>query len=51
MTPLSTLLARWLPKPLQVPALALVYAILLACIVISSRHDFARIIYVDVRGG
>lgn len=50
MTPLSRLLARWLPRPLQVPALALLYAGMLAGIAFASRRDYARIIYVDLRG-
>lgn len=50
MTPLSRWIARYSPKPLQVPILALVYAGMIATVVIASRSDSARIIYNDVRG-
>lgn len=48
MTPISRILAG-LPRPLQVPALALIYAAMVATIVLASRLEYARIIYVDVR--
>lgn len=50
MTPLSRLIARWSPALLAVPTLTLVYATMLVCILLASRHQATRIIYVDVRG-
>lgn len=50
MTPLARFLARHLPALLVTPALALVYVTLIIGIVWTSRRDFERIIYVDVRG-
>ncbi len=50
MTPLSRWVARNIPKPLQVPVLALLYAAMIAAIFITSRTESARIIYIDVRG-
>lgn len=50
MTPLARMLARYVPAPMVTPALALVYATLIVGIVWTSRRDFERIIYVDVRG-
>lgn len=50
MTPLARLLARLLPAPLVVPALALAYAAMLASLFIAGANEADQIIYVDVRG-
>lgn len=49
MTPLSRLVARLLPPVLRMPALGLVYAIMLAAVLMASRTEYRPIIYVDVR--
>ena len=49
MTPISRFLTRFLPSPLRVPALALLYAAMISAIVLTSRLDHPRIIYDDVR--
>jgi hypothetical protein len=49
MTPLSRLVSRLVPPVLRVPALGLVYAAMVAAVLLASRTDYAQIIYVDVR--
>jgi len=49
MTPLATLIARWVPPMLRVPVLALVYAAMVAAVMLASRAEYGHIIYVDVR--
>ena len=49
MTPISALIARFVPPVLRVPVLALVYAAMVAAVVLAARVDYGQIIYVDVR--
>lgn len=52
MTPLSLFVTRALPAPLRIPALALLYAAIVAGVMIATRRsELTQIIYVDVRGG
>ena len=49
MTPISRFLLRILPRPAAVGALALVYAAMMAAIVVAGDVEREDIIYVDVR--
>lgn len=49
MTPLARLVSRLLPPVLHAPVLGLVFALMLAAVVMVSRSEFGPIIYVDVR--
>jgi hypothetical protein len=51
MTPLGRFLAHKLPRILWVPVLALLYTAMASAILVASRNDLARIIYVDIRAG
>lgn len=50
MTPLAQLLARFLPKALVAPALALAYAGMMFAILVAGSVRDTEVIYVDVRG-
>lgn len=49
MTPFGRFFARRLPAVLRIPVLALAYLGMAVSIVLATRHDISRIIYVDIR--
>ncbi|MEO5597886.1 MAG: hypothetical protein ABIQ66_04635 [Novosphingobium sp.] len=50
MTPLSRLLAHYLPRALVAPALAAAYALMIIGLLSTRGSGKADIIYVDVKG-
>ncbi|MEP7222260.1 MAG: hypothetical protein ABI673_06285 [Novosphingobium sp.] len=50
MTALSRLIARYLPRPFVLPALALAYALMIVGLLATRGSGKADIIYVDVKG-
>ena len=50
MTPLARFLARFLPRALVAPALALAYAAMLFSLAVAGDEGDNAIIYIDVRG-
>ena len=50
MTPLVRFFARFLPRALVAPALALAYAAMLLSLVVASNQKASEIAYIDVTG-
>jgi hypothetical protein len=47
MTPLARILARLMPRPLLVPALALAYGVMIISLLVARQIDRADIVYID----